>query len=224
MVSDCGIKMQTQVALIPKFTLCGRPHQLLDPVQLTQGGGCSVASETTCSTDSPSEDADTMFLSIIHPSSLSSDGVIGEGTGVQHSLGFPGGSVVECACSAGAVGLISESGRSPGKEIANHCSILAWGIPWIEEPGGQQSTGLQRVKHNLVTKQQQHRVGKERLGSAQDQSDCALPHFLCFRKLWSQLELVSPWIIKSLLLRTSQTLTKVQQNCSNLFSTRASDG
>ena len=86
--------------------------------------------------------------------------------------------MVECACSAGAVGLISESGRSPGKEIANHCSILAWGIPWIEEPGGLQSTGLQRVTHNLVTKQQQHRVGKEGLGSAQDQSDCALPHFL----------------------------------------------
>lgn len=81
MVSDCGIKMQTQMALIPKFTLCGRPHQLLDPVQLAQGGGCSVASETTCSADSPSEDADTVFLSVIHPPSPSSEGVTGEGTG-----------------------------------------------------------------------------------------------------------------------------------------------
>ena len=29
------------------------------------------------------------------------------------------------------------------KEMATHCSILAWEIPWTEEPGGQQSIGLQ---------------------------------------------------------------------------------
>ena len=29
------------------------------------------------------------------------------------------------------------------KEMATHCSILAWEIPWTEEPGGQQSTGSQ---------------------------------------------------------------------------------
>ena len=29
------------------------------------------------------------------------------------------------------------------KEMANHSSILAWRIPWTEEPGGLQSTGLQ---------------------------------------------------------------------------------
>ena len=32
--------------------------------------------------------------------------------------------------------------------MASHSSILAWGIPWTEEPGRLQSTGLQRVKHN----------------------------------------------------------------------------
>ena len=37
-----------------------------------------------------------------------------------------------------------------------HSSILAWRIPWTEEPGGLQSMGLQRVGHNLVTKQQQN--------------------------------------------------------------------
>ena len=31
------------------------------------------------------------------------------------------------------------------KEMAIHSSILAWRIPWMEEPGGLQSTGLQRV-------------------------------------------------------------------------------
>ena len=34
------------------------------------------------------------------------------------------------------------------KEMATHSSILAWRIPWTEEPGGLQSTGLQRVGHN----------------------------------------------------------------------------
>ena len=32
------------------------------------------------------------------------------------------------------------------KEIATHSSILAWRIPWTEEPGGLQSTGSQRVR------------------------------------------------------------------------------
>ena len=31
---------------------------------------------------------------------------------------------------------------------ATHSSILAWRIPWTEEPGGPQSIGLQRVGHN----------------------------------------------------------------------------
>ena len=40
--------------------------------------------------------------------------------------------------------------------MATHSSILAWEIPWTEEPGGLQSMGLQRVRHNLVTKQPSH--------------------------------------------------------------------
>ena len=34
------------------------------------------------------------------------------------------------------------------KRMAIHSSILAWNIPWTEEPGGLQSMGLQRVGHN----------------------------------------------------------------------------
>ena len=34
------------------------------------------------------------------------------------------------------------------KEMATHSSILAWRIPWIEEPGKLQSTGSQRVVHD----------------------------------------------------------------------------
>ena len=41
------------------------------------------------------------------------------------------------------------------KEMATHSSILAWEIPWTEEPGGVHSMGSQRVGHDLGTKQQQ---------------------------------------------------------------------
>ena len=34
------------------------------------------------------------------------------------------------------------------KVMATHSSILAWKIPWAEEPGGLQSVGLQRVGHS----------------------------------------------------------------------------
>ena len=54
--------------------------------------------------------------------------------------------------------------RSPGwedpleKEMATHSSTIAWKIPWMEEPDRLQSMGSQRVRHNLVTNQQQQEV------------------------------------------------------------------
>ena len=41
------------------------------------------------------------------------------------------------------------------KEMTTHCSVLAWRIPWTEEPGGPQSMGLPRVGHDGATKQEQ---------------------------------------------------------------------
>ena len=38
------------------------------------------------------------------------------------------------------------------KEMATHSSILAWKIPWTEEPGGLQAMGSQRVSYDWVTK------------------------------------------------------------------------
>ena len=35
------------------------------------------------------------------------------------------------------------------KEMATHFSILAWKIPWMEEPGSLQSMGSQRVRHDF---------------------------------------------------------------------------
>ena len=37
---------------------------------------------------------------------------------------------------------------TPEEEMATHCSILAWNIPWTEEPGGLHSRGSQRVKQD----------------------------------------------------------------------------
>ena len=54
-------------------------------------------------------------------------------------LSFPGGSDgKESACNEGDLGLIPEV-DSLEKEMATHSSILPWGIPCTEEPGGQQS-------------------------------------------------------------------------------------
>ena len=62
-------------------------------------------------------------------------------------MGFPSGTVIKnVPANAGDArdeGLIPGLGRSPGEEIATHSSILAWKIPWIEEPGGLQSMASQ---------------------------------------------------------------------------------
>ena len=55
------------------------------------------------------------------------------------------------AGDAGDVGSVPRLGGSPGEGMATHCSILAWKIPWAEEPGGLQSRESQRVGCNLVT-------------------------------------------------------------------------
>ena len=56
--------------------------------------------------------------------------------------------VKNLTASAGDSGSIPGSGRSLEEEMATYSSILAWKIPWTEEPGGLQSIGLQRVRHD----------------------------------------------------------------------------
>ena len=51
--------------------------------------------------------------------------------------------VKNLACKAGDLDLIPESGRSPREGNGNPTNILAWRIPWTEEPGKLQSMGLQ---------------------------------------------------------------------------------
>ena len=60
----------------------------------------------------------------------------------------------ESSCNAGAakdVDSIPGLGRSPGEDTATHSSILAWRIPWTEEPSGLWSIGSQRVRHTEAT-------------------------------------------------------------------------
>ena len=56
--------------------------------------------------------------------------------------------VKESAYNAGDPGSIPGLGRSLQKGMATQCSILAWAIPWIEEPDLLQSIGSQRVRHH----------------------------------------------------------------------------
>ena len=64
---------------------------------------------------------------------------------LPYSLGFPGGSEnKESSCNEGDLGQ-----EDPlEKEMATHSSMLAWRIPWTEEPGRVQSMGSQRVGHD----------------------------------------------------------------------------
>ena len=65
------------------------------------------------------------------------------------SKGFPCGSDgKESACNVEDLDLIPGSERSLEKGLATHSSILAWRIQWIQELGGLQSMGSQRVGHN----------------------------------------------------------------------------
>ena len=58
--------------------------------------------------------------------------------------------------NAGDAGLIPELEDSLEKEMATHSSVLAWRIPWTEEPSGLQSMGSQRVGRKWVTEYGTH--------------------------------------------------------------------
>ena len=66
---------------------------------------------------------------------------------------FPGGSVSKTdwsACSVGDLGLIPGSWRSPGEGNGSPLQYSHLRIPWIEEPGGLQSMGSQRVTNTFT--------------------------------------------------------------------------
>ena len=63
--------------------------------------------------------------------------------------GFPGGSVVKNSPAVRETQVRSLGQEAPmEKEMATHSSVLAWEIPWTEEPDEPQSIGSQRVRHD----------------------------------------------------------------------------
>ena len=66
--------------------------------------------------------------------------------------GFPSGLVVKNLPAIRDTWVLSLGQEDPLEEgLATHSSILAWRIPWTEEPGGLQSMGLQRVAHDWLS-------------------------------------------------------------------------
>ena len=64
----------------------------------------------------------------------------------KHYISFRASLVA--AHNVGDLGSAPGLGRSPGGGMATYSSILSWRIPWIEEPGGLQFMGSQRVRHD----------------------------------------------------------------------------
>ena len=70
---------------------------------------------------------------------------------IQHHWVFSGSlDSEESACNAGDLGLIPGLGRSPGEGNGNPLTILAWEIPWTEEPERLLSLGSQTVGRNFL--------------------------------------------------------------------------
>ena len=71
------------------------------------------------------------------------------------NLGFPGGSGVKNPPVKAGDQVQSLGWEDPlEKKMTTHSRVLAWKIPWTEEPDGLQSVGSQRVAHDLAPKQQ----------------------------------------------------------------------
>ena len=69
---------------------------------------------------------------------------------IYYNMDFPGDSDGKAsACNAGDPGLIPGLGRSLENEMATHSSILAWRIPWSEEPGRLQFMGVAKSRTRL---------------------------------------------------------------------------
>ena len=91
-------------------------------------------------------------------------------------VGFPGGSVVKNLPARQEMWVQFLGWQDPlEKEKATHSSILAWEIPWTEDPGRLQSMESQRVRCDLATKQQQEYHVAHPLPMQTQESPPALP-------------------------------------------------
>ena len=83
----------------------------------------------------------------------------------------------ESACNTGDPGSIPVLGRSPGEENGNPLQIIAWRIPWTEEP--DRSTKLQIVRHDWATNTHTHVMKKTHFFPWHERANhvCFLKHF-----------------------------------------------
>ena len=81
---------------------------------------------------------------------------------LMQEWGFPGGSMVNSLSAKKETQVSSLGWADPlEKEVATHFRNLAWEIPRTKEPDGLQFMESQRVRNNLVTKQQQFQIKYE---------------------------------------------------------------
>ena len=107
------------------------------------------------------------------------------------------------------------------KEMAPHSSILAWRIPWTEEPGRLQSTGSQRVGHNWESYFTSSLYNHKGFDLGHTWMVCGFPYFIQFKPEFCNKELMI-WVTMSSrscfcwLYRASPSLAA--KNVTNLIS------
>ena len=102
----------------------------------------------------------------------------------------------ESVCNAGRLQEIqvwSLGWEDPLEEVMTTLSrILAWRIPWTEKPGGLQSLGLQRIRHDFIIKQQQQHQNAPPLLHFTEIIFFHLPFTENMQEYWSGLPCSSP--------------------------------
>ena len=91
--------------------------------------------------------------------------------------------------NAGDMSSIPGSGSSPGEGNETHSSILAWKIPWVEEPGRLQSMGLQRVGHDWMTSLHVHDNTDSVIFSLEILLSYSRTHFATTNMCWGSMVL-----------------------------------
>ena len=94
---------------------------------------------------------------------------------VRGKRGLPGwlsGKESTCQCRRHSFRSLDQE-DSLEEEMATHSGILAWEIPWTDKPGGLQSIGLQKVRHDSAHRRGRREISKwEVIGMSKPRSEC----------------------------------------------------
>ena len=100
------------------------------------------------------------------------------------------------ARDTGEAGLIPGLRRSPGEGVATHPSIVAWTMPWTEEPDGYSPWGCQ--KESETTEANEHAHGQQRRRNI---------YYLSSFSLWSLLQVDGITVEKATILGSQEALS-----------------